>query len=73
MNGPNPPRCPLGRLQPQQFADERELQGMRRTAWLKQGVVMLRPGDILDPWTKQAVINEATRLYGPRRNGGNNG
>ncbi len=72
MTGPSTPRCPLGRLQPQQFADDRELQGMRRAAWLKQGVVMLRPEEILDPWTRQVVVNEANRLYGSRRTDGNN-
>jgi hypothetical protein len=45
---------------------------MRRAAWLKQGVVMLRPEEILDPWTRQVVVNEANRLYGSRRTDGNN-
>jgi hypothetical protein len=43
-----------------------ELLAMRRAAWLKQGVIVIWPADIRDEWTRQAVINEATRLYGPR-------
>ena len=39
---------------------------MRRAAWRKQGIAVLRPGDIRDKWARQAIVNEATRLYGPR-------
>jgi hypothetical protein len=42
---------------------------MRRAAWRHQGVVVLRPEDVRDGWTRQALINEANRLYG-RRPGG---
>jgi hypothetical protein len=35
----------------------------------RQGVVVLRPEDVRDDWTRQALINEANRLYG-RRPGG---
>jgi hypothetical protein len=40
---------------------------MRRAAWRKQGVVVLRPQDVKDDWIRQALINEANRLYGRRR------
>jgi len=39
---------------------------MRRAAWRKQGIVVIRPADIRDAWTRQALVNEATRLYGRR-------
>ena len=39
---------------------------MRRAAWWKQGIVVIRPADVRDDWTRQALVNEATRLYGRR-------
>lgn len=61
------PRSCLARLQPSRPATENDLYAMRRAAWRKQGVAVLRPEDIRDPWTRQAVVNEATRLYGQRK------
>ena len=43
---------------------------MRSAAWHHQGVVVLRPEDIHDDWTRQALINEANRLYGGRSGDG---
>jgi hypothetical protein len=37
--------------------------------WRTQGVVVLRPEDVRDDWTRQALINEANRLYGCRPGG----
>ncbi len=45
---------------------EDELFLMRRAAWRKQGIVVIAPDDIRDEWTRQAVVNEVTRLYGQR-------
>ena len=45
---------------------EDELFAMRRAAWRRQGIVVIRPADIRDDWTRQALVNEATRLYGRR-------
>ena len=45
---------------------EQELFAMRRAAWRKQGIVVIRPADVRDEWTRQALVNEATRLYGRR-------
>ena len=39
---------------------------MRRAAWRTQGVVVLRPEEVRDDWTRQALVNEADRLYGRR-------
>ena len=60
----------LGRHQPQQATTGDELLAMRRAAWHRQGVVVLHPEDIADDWVRQALLNEATRLYGRRREGG---
>ncbi|WP_343711893.1 hypothetical protein [Inquilinus sp.] len=59
-------RSPLGRLVPQEPAPEDQLLRMRRAAWLRQGVVMLRPEEIENDWLRQAVTAEAVRLYGRR-------
>jgi hypothetical protein len=37
---------------------------MRRAAWRKQGIVMIRLADVRDEIIRQALVNEATRLYG---------
>jgi hypothetical protein len=42
---------------------------VRRAAWRTQDVVVLRPEDVRDDWTRQALINEANRLYGRRLGG----
>jgi hypothetical protein len=43
---------------------------MRRAAWRHQGVVVLRPEEVRDDWARQALINEANRLYGRRSGDG---
>ena len=47
-----------------------ELQAMRERAWRQQGVVVLQPEEIGDPWLRQALVNEAERRYGRRQEGG---
>ena len=64
MNAPFPPRCALGRLVPIPATTETELYAMRRRAWREQGIVTLSIDAIDDPWLRQAIINEAKRLYG---------
>jgi hypothetical protein len=59
-------RGSLERHLPQTPPTEQELFAMRRAAWRKQGIVVVRPADVRDDWTRQALINEATRLYGQR-------
>ena len=56
----------LERHLPRSLPSEDELFAMRSAAWRKQGIVVLRITDIRDDWTRQALINEATRLYGRR-------
>ena len=69
MMGPTGYRSSLARAQARHAANGEDLLAMRRAAWRSQGVIMLRPEDVHDDWTRQALINEANRLYG-RRPGG---
>jgi hypothetical protein len=69
MTGPAVYRSSLGRAAARSPSPETELVAMRQAAWRHQGVVVLRPDDVRDDWTRQALINEANRLYG-RRSGG---
>ena len=69
MIGPAGYRSCLARCQPCTAPSDEDLLAMRRAAWRSQGVVVLRPEDVRDDWTRQALINEANRLYG-RRPGG---
>jgi hypothetical protein len=47
-------------------ANADEIWTMRKRAWRESGVVMVRPEEINDPFARQAVINAASALYGPR-------
>ena len=64
MNAPSVPHCVLGRLVPIPATNEAELNDMRRRAWREQGIVILPITSIDDPWLRQAITNEANRLYG---------
>ena len=69
MIGPAGYRSCLARSQPRTVPSDEDLLAMRRAAWLTQGVIMLRPEEVRDDWTRQALINEANRLYGRRAGG----
>ena len=69
MIGPAGYRSCLARAQPRTAPSDEDLLAMRRAAWRSQGVVVLRPQDARDDWTRQALINEANRLYGRRPEG----
>ncbi len=60
------PRGSLVRHLPRTAPTEDELLAMRRAAWRKQGIVVIRPVDVHDEWTRRAIENEAKRLYGQR-------
>ena len=59
-------RGSLDRHLPPTAPGEEELFAMRRAAWRKQGIVVIRPVDVRDAIIRQALINEAIRLYGQR-------
>jgi hypothetical protein len=65
------PRSPLGRTNSATTATE--LEAMRARAWHEHGVAALAIADLSDAWLRQALINEATRRWGPRTNGGRHG
>jgi hypothetical protein len=64
MNAPLSPRCALGRLVPKPATAEAEMFAMRSRAWREQEIVILTVQKIDDRWLRQAIINEAKRLYG---------
>jgi hypothetical protein len=66
MIGPVGYRSCLARTQARTAPSDEDLLAMRRTVWRQQGVVVLRPEEVRDDWTRQVLINEANRLYGPR-------
>jgi len=60
------PRGSLQRHLPEAAPTEQELFAMRRAAWRQQGIVVIRLADVRDEIIRQAIVNEATRLYGQR-------
>ncbi len=59
-------RGSLERHLPRSTPTDEELFAMRRAAWRKQGIVVIRLADVRDEIIRQALVNEATRLYGQR-------
>jgi hypothetical protein len=59
-------RGSLERHLPRSTPTDEELFAMRRAAWRKQGIVVIKLGDVHDDIIRQALVNEATRLYGRR-------
>jgi hypothetical protein len=49
------------------------MEALRRRVWREQGVISLHLDDTPDAWLRQALINEATRRWGPRKDGGHHG
>ena len=70
MTNPAGYRSCLARSHGRAASTDDDLLAMRRAAWRQQGVVVLRPEEVRDDWTRQALINEANRLYGRRAGGG---
>ena len=60
------PRGSLERHLPRPAPTEDEMFALRRAAWRKQGLMVIRLADVQDEWLRQALINVATRLYGAR-------
>jgi hypothetical protein len=66
MSRPTGYRSCLARTQASTAPTDEDLLAMRRAAWRKQGVSCSVPEDVQDDWTRQALVNEAERLYGRR-------
>lgn len=59
-------RSSLARCMSRTAASDDELRALRRRAWQETGVIVLRPEDIEDAFARQALINAAQALFGPR-------
>lgn len=70
--GPLPPRSSLDRGTCS-ATTKPEMEALRRRVWREQGVISLHLDDTPDAWLRQALINEATRRWGPRKDGGHHG
>ncbi len=70
--GPRSPRSSLDRGH-RSSATAADLEAMRARAWHHYGVAALAIADITDAWLRQALINEATRRWGPRKHGDRHG
>lgn len=44
-----------------------DLDAMRAAAWHRDGIAALPIQDIVDPWLRQAITNEANRRWGRRQ------
>ncbi|HYI83740.1 MAG TPA: hypothetical protein VEX11_11080 [Acetobacteraceae bacterium] len=75
MTLPGSPRRPRSSLDrgTRSPTTEAELSAMRAAEWHRHGVAALAIHDIANPWLRQAVINEATRRWGPRNGGHGHG
>ncbi|MBM3550049.1 MAG: hypothetical protein FJX54_24185 [Alphaproteobacteria bacterium] len=51
----------LARVQAASAASPEEIGTLRRRAFVEHGVATIHLSDVADPWTRQAVINEARR------------
>ena len=60
------PRGSLQRHLPRVAPSDEELFAMRKAAWHKQEIVVIRLTDVGDDIIRQVLINEAIRLYGHR-------
>jgi hypothetical protein len=60
-------RSSLSRRQPRPPMEAEQLRRMRAEAWQGQGIVVIRPEDVEEDWIRQAIVNEADRLYGKRK------
>lgn len=54
------------REKPDQETQQEQNHAAFAAAWHKKGIAALRPDDIQDDWIRQAIINEADKLYGKR-------
>jgi hypothetical protein len=69
MTRPAGHRSSLARVAACSAATFEDLLATRRAAWRTQGVVVLRPQDVRDDWTRQALINEAEPAVRPAAGG----
>lgn len=59
-------QSPLGKIIPKAPASSEELEDLRKKAWKREGVLVVRPEQLTDIWTQQLLINLGNELYGKR-------
>ncbi len=62
--GPRPPRSSLAGVQLAKARTREEMQRLAEEAWRQRGLALIDPLLINDDFARQALINEANRLYG---------
>ena len=65
-HGPRPPRSSLAPLQLSRPRTREEMQQLAQEVWRQRGLALFDPLLIDDAWIRQALVNEANRLYGRR-------
>ncbi len=68
VGGPRPPRSTLARLQLTRPRTTEEMRKLAEEVWRQKGLALIDPLLITDDFARQALINEANRLYGRNRN-----
>ena len=56
----------LGKRAGRSPATVEDIREMAQRAWRQRGLALIDPADVTDPFARQAIINEAERLYGER-------
>lgn len=57
-------RSSLSRFQPEPKTPPHEMQRLRERAWRETRIAVIPVDDVADDWTRQVIINEATKRYG---------
>jgi hypothetical protein len=63
------PQSQLARYVAKPAATTGQVRALGARAWHDEGIVCLRPEELIDVFLRQAVINAAERLYGKRLDG----
>lgn len=66
LDGPRALSSPLGRVQLSRPRTSEELRTLAEQVWRQRGLALIDPLLINDDFARQALINEANRLYGRR-------
>jgi hypothetical protein len=64
IQGPRPPHSTLARLQLTRPRTTEEMRKLAQEVWRQRGLALIDPLLITDDFARQALINEANRLYG---------
>lgn len=56
----------LGKRVGRSPSGDEDIREMARRAWRQKGLALIDPDNVADPFARQAIVNEAERLYGER-------